>query len=131
MTDYAELEKRLRERSQTVCVAHGIFTESFITPDALCTEAADAISALTRELEEAKEARVKANNQWRLDYIEMAGNAELFQETVIALLRPYAPRRSLTDLSGQRIADFLCRYDPAYAQEHGLSTAPSDKDSEG
>ena len=112
MKDYAELEKRLRARaSARTTLGHGKVDS---VTASLLHEAADALSALSA-------AKADANNQWRLDYNEMAGNAELFQETVISLLRPYAPRRSLLDLSGQRIADFLCRYAPAYAQEHGLS----------
>lgn len=94
----------------------------------LLVRARDDLAALTRELEEAKAERIEANNQWRLDYNEMAGNAELFQEDVISILRHYAPRRSLLDLSGQRIADFLCRYAPALAAEHDLSRAQPGQD---
>lgn len=100
MTDYAELEKRLRERSQTVCVAHGIFTESFITPDALCTEAADAIAALTREVEKARAKAIAecaefSERQWSLHGIHCA---RFMGEDLRRSLLSTAPADTVTDL---------------------------------
>ena len=54
MTDYADLEKRLRESTKPVAAAEGIFTTYRAVPLPLCIEAADALASLTRELEEAK-----------------------------------------------------------------------------
>lgn len=50
--DYADLEKRLRERTVAVNGPAGVFTTVLRRePDTLCVEAADALSSLTRELE--------------------------------------------------------------------------------
>jgi len=43
----------------------------------VCFEAADAIAALEQERDEAQADRVKANNEWRLDYNKLATEREV------------------------------------------------------
>lgn len=74
MTDYAELEKRLREYASIAADDGFHFSEADI---AMFREAADAISALTKQLEEARSKAVEdcaahADCEWRLHGIYCA-----------------------------------------------------------
>lgn len=60
MTDYADLEKCLRQEARDM--------ENHYTTRELSTEAADALASLTRELEEAKEVR-DAMGAWAVQFL--------------------------------------------------------------
>ncbi len=103
MTDYAELEKRLRLRREAVRGSAGVFTTVLAyNPDDLCVEAADAISSLTREL--------------------AAG---------VALADDVLDETYMGHYLGDETSDDLTRWKDRNAQTLGLSTAPADKGSEG